>query len=239
MAEKTVLGTITGERFQPVRLHYRVSDHAGLLRALKKLRCVDEDPPRQRRVWLYDHEARKLQFERSYAQIPKHLHPIVIGSLFLRRNDEMLLDLRSCERALLAVPFFDKHLPRKVARVTEAEVVNKLFEATGNESLSPDSLFDRQVSPPCDPEAALKRILELAEQVQDPQERLRIAQEEVEARAKQPLPEIERVPLHYYEEGLGGFTLTLRTRQIVALKHWLGDTAYSMFDAIRSMLSPM
>ena len=51
------------------------------------------------------------------AQIPKHLHPIVIGSLFVRRNDELLLDLRSCERALLAIPFFDKYLPRKVAKV--------------------------------------------------------------------------------------------------------------------------
>src|SRR5437588_127271 len=129
MADKTVLATMTGENFQPVRLHYRVFDHAGLLRALKRLRCVDEDPPRQRWVWLYDHEARGLQFRRcSYAQIPKHLHPIVIGSLFVRRNDELLLDLRSCERALLAIPFFDKYLPRKVAKVTEAEVVNKLFE---------------------------------------------------------------------------------------------------------------
>jgi hypothetical protein len=137
-----LLTTLTGECFQPVRLHYRVSDQEGLLRAFKKLRCVGDDPTQGRRVWLYDHEARTLRFKHSYAQIPKDLHPIVIGSLFLRTQDELLLDLRSCERALLAIPFFDQHLPRSVARVTEAEIVNTLFSATGNEKLTPDQLFD-------------------------------------------------------------------------------------------------
>ncbi len=97
-------------------------------------------------VWLYDHEAKTLQFQRSYAEFPKDLHPIVIGSFFLRTKDKLLLDLRSCERAILAIPFFAKHLPRRVAKVTESEIVNKLFSATENPQLKPDDLFDRQAS---------------------------------------------------------------------------------------------
>ena len=236
MADELILATVTGEYFQPVRLHYRIDDYPGLLRAFKKLRCVARDPTQPRRVWLYDHEAKGLRFKHSYAQLPKHLRPIVIGSFFLRTKDKAVLDLRSCERAVLAIPFFDKHIPRSVARVTEAEVVNKLFPATGNEKLTPDGIFDQQRSTLVDPEATVRRIKELVADVPDPVERLRIALEDMEAGAKTPLPEIERLPVHYYEDGMGGFEMSLKMRQMVAGQHWLGNSGYSMFDAIQTLV---
>src|SRR5439155_3769657 len=104
--------------------------------------------------------------------------------------------------------------------------------------LRPDQLFDHQASTARDPEAAVQRIVELTAHVADPQEKLRIASEYVAAQAKQPLPEIERIPLHYEEDGLQGFATVLKIRQIVALQHWLGNTAYTMFDVIQSMLKP-
>jgi hypothetical protein len=114
MADQSLLATMTGEHFQPVRLHYRVANRSGLLRAFEKLRCLDYDPTHKRWVWLYAHEAKTLRFQRSYVQFPKALHPIVIGAFCLRTKETLLLDLRSCERALLAIPFFDRHLPRKL-----------------------------------------------------------------------------------------------------------------------------
>jgi hypothetical protein len=238
MADRPLLATLTGEHFQPVRLHYKVLDQPGLLRAFKKLRCVDYDRTQQRWVWLYEHEAKGLRFKQSYAQIPKDLHPIVIGSFFLRPNDQLLLDLRSCERAILAIPFFDKRLPRSVARVTEAEVVNKLFSAE-NRTLTPDSLFDHQASTFIDPQAAMQRFRDLTAGIQDPRERFKVVMEEMESSSKQPLPEIERFPIHYYEDGIVGFAASLRYRQIVALQHWSGNTGYTLMDAIRSVLKSM
>lgn len=235
MTDQPILATLTGEYFQPVRLHYRVVDDAGLLRAFQKLRCLDYDATQQRWVWLYDYEAKRLRFKQSYAQIPTHLHPMVIGSFFLRTSDQLLLDLRSCERATLAIPFFDKHLPRRVAKVTEAEVVNKLFAATGNMKLTPDGLFDHQASTFRDPDAIVQRVRDLTAHVQDPQEKFRIAFEDMQSGAKQPLPEIERFPIHYYEDGLQGFATSLRMRQIVALQHWLGNSTYTLFDVIEAM----
>ena len=235
MADKPILATLTGEYFQPVRLHYEVFNHEGLMRAFKNLRCLDFDATQQRWVWLYDHEAKNLMFKQSYAQIPKHHHPMVIGSIFLRGKDKILLDLRSCERATLAVPFFDRHFSRSVAKVTEAEVVNKLFSATDNLKLTPDALFDHQGSTYCDPEAAEQRIIELTAHAQDPQEKLRIALEEMASSAKRPLPEIERFPIHYYEDGIQSFETALRIRQVVALQHWLGNSEYTMFDVLQSI----
>ena len=239
MADKPILATLTGDFFQPVRLHYEVRDPEGLKRAFKKLRCLDFDPTQQRWVWLYHAEAKNLQFKQSYAQIPKHLHPMVIGSFFLRGKERLLLDLRSCERATLAVPFFDKHLPRSVAKVTEAEVVNRLFPASENMKLTPDAIFDHQDSTSRDPDAAVQRIIEQTANIQDPQEKLRGALEEMASPAKRPLPEIERFPIHYYEDGIEGFATALKIRQIVAMQHWLGNSEFTMFDVIQSMQKSM
>ena len=43
MADQSLLATMTGEHFQPVRLHYKVLNRPGLLRAFEKLRCLDYD----------------------------------------------------------------------------------------------------------------------------------------------------------------------------------------------------
>lgn len=236
MADQPLLATMTGEHFQPVRLHYKVWNRPGLLRAFETLRCLDYDPRGKRWVWLYGHEARRLRFQRSYAQIPKELHPIVIGAFFLRSKETLLLDLRSCERAMLAIPFFDTHLPRRLVEVEEAEVVNRLFPATRtNLKLTPDALFDPQIGTGLDPEALVRRLAEKTADVRDPEERFKITVEDLESRANEPLPEIERFPVHYAEDGMEGFKLSLRLRQVVAMQHWLGHPEYTLGDAIRSI----
>jgi hypothetical protein len=236
MADQSLLATMTGEHFQPVRLHYQVLNRTGLLRAFERLRCLDYDPTRKRWVWLYGHEAKKLRFQRSYAQFPKELHPIVIGAFFLRAKGTLLLDLRSCERALLAIPFFDTHLPRKLVELEDAEVVNRLFPATQtNLNLTPDALFDPQIGTGIDPDAAVQRLAEKTAGVRDPEKKIRLVLEDLQSRAKAPLPEIERIPIHYAEDGIDGFTLALRLRQIVAMQHWLGHPEYTLGDAIQSL----
>ena len=179
MADQLLLATMTGEHFQPVRLHYRVLNHPGLKRAFEKLRCLEYDAPRKRWVWLYAHEAKKLRFQRSYAQFPKELHPIVIGAFFLRTTETLLLDLRSCERALLAIPFFDAHLPRKLVELKHAEIVNRLFPATKtNQQLTPDALFDRQIGTGIDLEALVQRLAKKAADIADPEEKRKMILED-------------------------------------------------------------
>ena len=82
MANQPILATLTGEYYQPVRLHYRVLDQSGLQRAFKSLRCLDYDRTQHRWVWLYDHEAKGLRFKQSYDDLPKQARPIVLGSFY-------------------------------------------------------------------------------------------------------------------------------------------------------------
>lgn len=232
MSERVLLSTINGEAFQPVRLHYRVQDHTLLQQSFMKLRCVDRDEPRGRWVWLYDFEAKGLKFRRSFAQIPAHLRPIVLGAFFLR-GDTLLLDLRSCERGVQAVLFFDKHLPRRAVEVTHADVVNRLF-STENPRISPEDIFDHEPCTVIDPEEYLRNEREVASAGRTPQEKLKLAMEYSREQSKRNLPAIERMPLHFYSEGIGQFETSLKMRQIVAMKHWQGETDYRLFDVIQS-----
>jgi len=59
--------------------------------------------------------------------------------------------------------------------------------------------------------------------------------EEMDSRARQLLPEIERFPVHYHEDGIQGFATALVLRQIVARQHWSGNTRYTLGDAIETI----
>src|SRR5439155_17036421 len=97
-----------------------------------------------------------------------------------------------CERAVLAIPFFDTHLPRKLVELGDAEVVNRLFPATNaNLTLTPDALFDRQIGTGVDPEALVQRLAGKTAGVRDPEKKFKIVLEDLESRAKERLPEIE------------------------------------------------
>ncbi len=237
MADQSLLGTLTGEHFQPVRLHYRVLNHPGLKQAFEKLRCLEFDAPRMRWVWLYADEAKDLQFQRSYSHFPKELRPIVIGAFFLRTEETLLLDLRSCERALLAIPFFDQHLPRKLVALEQAEIVNRLFADTQENRLrSPDALFDGQISTGVVPAALVQRPTEKAAGIASSIGRYKMMLAEFTSRSKEPLPPIERLPVHYAEDGIAGFKLALQLRQNVAMEHLQGNPRYTLGDAIKAVI---
>jgi len=136
----------------------------------------------------------------------------------------------------LAIPFFDTHLPRKLVELEDAEVVNRLFPATKtNLQLSPDAHFDPQIGTGIDPEALVQRLAEKTADFRDPSEKIKIVLEDFESRAKKPLQEIERFPVHYAEDGIEGFKLALGLRQLVAMQHRLGNPEYTLGDAIHSV----
>ncbi len=52
----------------------------------------------------------------------------------------------------------------------------------------------------------------------------------------QSLPEVERFPANYYEDGIDLLHATLQTRQRLAFEHWKGNTGFSFGDIVRLML---
>lgn len=145
---KTLITTHTGEPSQPVRIYYQVVKPKTVLGVLKKLRCVYFEQALKRWRWTYEHEALKLRFEISYSKIPKEVKPIVMGDFFFRGDKELLLEVRSFDRAIQAIEFLEKRINPRAAKAHKLRVVNRFFAASEHnvEQLleSPyDRFFDR------------------------------------------------------------------------------------------------
>ena len=222
--------TTTGEHYQPIRLHYDLFDLPEVVKDFKELECIDFDPDQDRWVWLYMGEASKIKFPKK-VKIDED-EPVVLGSFFKKGPNEIVLDLRSIERALEAIVFFDKHIPRSAAKVTDISVVNKLFEAREAISSNFDRFFEGESVVRKDPEKFLQEIEQIGSEAQDENMKRDLAVEYLESKAREPFPEIERFPTHFYEDGIISLDFALRSRQTIALQHWLGNTSYTYADFI-------
>ncbi len=235
--KKKLLMTMTGEMHQPVRLYYEVYDQAEVLKVFAKLRCMDDDQDQERWVWLYHGEAKKLKFHTSYSAIPRKMRPIVLGYFRFTSAEEMYLDVRSCERATKAVVFFDRYLKRSITQVTHAAIVNRLFAYTTSGLPELEGLFAPDTITEIDGEEMLLRAAESLKTIQDPRQRMAMAFAMMEQQSKEPLPDVEKLPVHFYEDGITSLENALRLRQIVAFEHWQGHTDYTLGDIIRKVSS--
>jgi hypothetical protein len=226
--EKTLLLTMTGEIFHPTRLYYQVSDQDTLLHIFRGLNCVEYDKAHGRWVWLYQGKAKALKFSQTPTSLPKGSGPIVLGSFFLKSNNEVHLDVRSFDRATKAVVFFDRYLPRKAAKVKDIAIVNACFEYTTKVPTNFDTFFETNKADQRKPQTVLAALQAIA----DVQERRARMLSHMKGMMKARLPDVERFPTHYYEDGIQSLELALRTRDIVSLEHWKGNERFSMFNLI-------
>ncbi len=237
---KPILHTSTGELFQIVRVYYQVFNQKTILGVFKKLRCIDFDAERNRWVWLFEHEAKKLRLGRPYNQVPKHIRPVVIGSFTFCGKDQMLLDVRSCERAAKAIEFFDKRINRRATKVTHLRIVNQLFESNKEKAqqliqTSPDLFFERQeISRPAD--ALMEEIEKIQAEHEDLETRREVALAWIEKHAQAPIPEVEELPAHFYEDGIEALEFSLRLRQLELIGRWQGDNKVNMLSIIHNLM---
>ena len=226
--------TTTGELFQPIRIHYLVIDSEQLETYLSKLSCIDYDQAQNRWVWLYTKEARNLKFKYK----PDEDNPVVLGELIFKGTNELVLNLRSLERAIQGIEFFNKHIPRSIAEAINITVVNKLFsvaEATSVGRL--DEIFERYELTVRDPKAITQKLLSLKEEIQDEKERMEAIGQYLDERSMQTKPQMEKFPLNYYEDGISSLQASLMINQTVALQHWHGNKKYTSRDFFIDMMT--
>jgi hypothetical protein len=233
--EKQSIQTLTGELFQPIRLYYRLHNKSAVQAAFNKLRCMDFDMPGQRWVWVYDNEAKKLQFNKPWSSIPPERRPIVLGSFYTRVDEEMYLDIGSIERALAAITFFDRHIKRATAELTYVAVYNRL---PASQAEHPGSCFDALFAS-VDTGAIERKLGERMEKVAELVEAGRV--EDITNDRSFEL--VDAFPANFYSEGLNEGLERLRTtlmmRQTVALKRWDGHADYCLADLFSDALSKL
>jgi tetratricopeptide (TPR) repeat protein len=224
--------TTTGEILQLIRLHYAVEDSDKLRALFASLRCMEYDTSQRRWVWLYTEEARTLSFKNARAA-----DNVVLGEFVFKGQTEVVLNLRSFERATNALVFFDHHLPRTVARVTAMTVSNRLLSTAEAASLgSLDQYFDHAEVVVTDPASLLHDVEELVARTPDLHERFALLDQYLTDRAHAPVSTLERLPVHYYEDGIRAVEALLSIRQVRAMHHWQGHTRYTYQDIVRDLL---
>jgi len=217
-ADRQVLTTTTGELMQPIRLHYNIFNKKELLRVFNKLGCVELDPPRNRWVWVYAREATALKFKRSYDDLPKDARNVVLGAFFITSETRAHLDVRSVERALAAVEFFDKRITRATAKLRHLCILNRLFSDPEEFPENFDVFFDTEEARNFD--SATAQLAMIADALKG---------------VNRQTPEVEYLPAVYYEGGVSQMKLMLFARQTVAFKHFVGEIDYSFEDYIREV----
>ena len=226
--------TSTGEIFQPIRVHYNVKNKLELINEFIKLQCIDHDSIHNRWVWLYVAEARKIQF----ANQPPEKEPIIIGEFIFKGKDELVLNLRSIERALEAIVFFDQYLSRNNVSVTDITMINRLFDIEEIRSIkSIDYLFERSDVLVRNPDKIIQQLMDIKSKAESEIDRFIEFEHFVQKLVNEPEPEIERFPFNYYENGIDSLKFPLAQRQKTAIEHWKGNTKYTAMDAVKDMLN--
>lgn len=243
-SSKVLVSTRTGEPYQPARIYYQVFNLKTVFGVFKKLRCMNYVPQQNRWQWLYDHETKKLRFEISYNKIDKEYRPIVLGDFFFRGDQEMVLDVRSCDRALRAIEFFQKRINPRAAQITKLRVVNRYFNANDQDEaeLQPpfDHFFEQADIYIPDPTELEQKIKSLEQEYENTEDRMVAFNQFLEEKNKQVMPEIEEIPFYADEEyEVERLKMAFTLRNIQALNHWNGNTSFTTHDAIQQAIAAM
>ena len=61
-------------------------------------------------------------------------------------------------------------------------------------------------------------------------------------RLQKPISEVERMPIHFYEDGISSLKGRLSLRETIAIQHWRGNSKYSfndVFEQVLPLMSPL
>ncbi len=235
ISEKEIGTTVTGEIFQPIRLHYQVFNLHKIEKDFNRLRCMEFDTSKNRWVWLYNEEAKSIDFENKFSSIPEEIRPIIIGSFVWKGSDALVLDVRSYERALEAIKFFDKEISRSTAKVTHCSTVNKIFEVNASTVSNFDNFFENNKDMiEIKPEETIERMKKACLPINN-QPNLEAITSFLENDLERFF-EVEKFPTHFYEDGIKSLKASFILRRIIAMERWCGNITYSYKDALSRLM---
>lgn len=237
------LWTKTGELFQPVRLYYAIRKPQKIQKCLHALQCMRSESTPNRWIWLYTAEASTIALEKKTVHLKK---PVELGTLVLFGEHNLFLDVHSIERALAAMMFFDRRLPRRLVKMSHVSIVNSLFDPHTAHT------FQFPACPASDAQAndpiltIFQRLDALTKRGHTPQEKRDAVASYLQATVTPVFPRIEHLALRFSRKTYRQIRFLLESRQYVAIQRWKGydqitltDYVYALIQAESSSASKM
>lgn len=234
--QKPFLTVETGEAYQPIRMTYAVKNKEALMERLSQLKCCEKNTTTSWN-WFWRNECDDLSFESLETFQRKPDRPLRLATMTLR-NDKLYINLPSFKRACMAVPFFHKQIEQSTALIERVDFINKVFGIDerlphGFSELFKEEELDRIIHQRV---SDYEKVQEQCENAESAQEALNILADYTNKETKKRLPYAERYQFEHTAEqnpdiAFLGFYIFLRSRELVAIRRWFGDTGYSLSDA--------
>jgi hypothetical protein len=234
--QKPFLTVETGEGYQPIRLTYDIFQRDKLVAMLNALKCCEKAPSGESWTWYWRDECDDLHFESIDSFQRKTDRPVRLAT-FIMRDNRLYITLPSFKRACLAVPFLHRMVPDDAARIRVADFINKVFglderlphgfsELFKEEEL--DKIVHQRISD-------YEKVQKHCEDAQSPEEALNLLTEYTKKESQKRLPYAERYEfVHTQDQSPDvtflGFYIFLRSRELVAIRRWFGNTGYTLAD---------
>lgn len=241
--EKPFLTVETGEAYQPVRIAYDLVNPSKVRETLNHLPCTQ---PKERldNGWdiFWGDEWDDMHFESLDSYKRRTDNPVRLGS-FLLKDNTLYLNLPSFKRACLLVPKLHSLLDSTVVRIKRADFINKVFGLSerlphGFAEMYDEEELDKVVR---DRIHDYEDIHARCAQAETAEEAFQILAEYTEAEARKRLPYAERYVFHEgetsHDDAYLGFYIFLRSRELVAIRRWYGETGFTLGDAIDDTIS--
>ena len=235
--QKPFLTVETGEAYQPIRLTYDLFNKEKLLEILDGIHCIKKNTAPNSWTWEWKGECDEQHFE-SITAFRKDPNKILRLGTLTQSGNNLYINLPSFKRACLAVSFFHKTIDPKIACVQAADFINKVFGLDEKLPHGFTELFK---------EEELQRILnqrvedynkikEKCEHAQTAEEAFNVLSDYTLSESKKPLPFAERYEFDVKnmqdpEIIFLSFYIFLRSRELVAIRRWFGESGYSLADA--------
>lgn len=238
--QKPFLTVETGEAYQPIRITYELYQKDRLIEALNTLKCCEKNASGNTWNWYWKDECDDLHFESLDTFNKNPQKPTRLGTITIR-NEALYLNLPSFKRACLAAPFFNKLIDGHVAKIHNADFINKVFGLDerlphGFTELFKDDELEKIVQQRI---SDFEKVQEKIEGAATAEDAFKYLAEYSETEAKKRLPYAERYGFNAVkvtaEEAdviFLGFYIFLRGRELVAIHRWLGESGYTLYDAL-------
>lgn len=235
--QKPFLTVETGEAYQPIRLTYDLYKKNDLAQVLNNLKCCEKKPDGIAWNWFWKGECDELHFESLDSYKKNTIEPLRLGTITIREN-KLFINLPSFKRACLAVPFFHRMIAQEIAKIQNADFINKVFglderlphgfsEVFKEDEL--EKIVNQRVSD-------YEKVQEQCEHATSAEEAFAVLSDYTRAESSKRLPYAERYTFHD-SQGQDpdvvflGFYIFLRGRELVAIRRWFGNTSYTLADA--------
>ncbi len=237
--EKVVLKTTTGETYMPIRLYYEVYNMQEFLKQLGQLGCVimnDDD----NFIINYMDETQNIGLSVKHNALPKTLYPIILAYGTFQNNNSLTIDLRSFKRGVGIIEFINNIFSREMIELTHLATYNKITKinkADAAEYFSQNrynEIFDRADMEIVDPSISEKKLQEINDTT-DETLKLTLKSAFLTEVIRSEIPEIRKVPAHYYEDGISSIESFLTLTETLAYANIDGQKI-SAFDLISRLV---